>query len=239
MDLLRTESQKYLSGWGQQLSEVSRAAIVNSIENDRPAPMPALEGRLGVRRLNCDDIGPVVIKEYRRGGLIGRLLGNFHLRLGKGRAELEVEYLNLALSNQVNVPAPIGFVETQGTIYKAWSVLREIPGAVSLAEMARQDSSKVDLILDKAAVEIVKLIKARIFHIDLHPGNVLIGDTGEVFLIDFDKASKFKGELKDLRDMYLCRWRRAVIKHNLPHFLGERMSLNLRQNNVWDERRTA
>lgn len=236
MSLVRADNEKYQFGWEQKLSDASKSAIINSIENDRPTPMPALEGRVGVRRLNCDDIGSVVIKEYRRGGLIGRLLGNSHLRIGTGRAESEVEYLNLAAANKVNVPAPIGYVETKGFIYKAWSVLREIPGATSLAEMARQDTSKVDLILDKAAAEIVKLIQSRIFHIDLHPGNVLISDSGEVFLIDFDKASKFTGELKDLRDMYLCRWRRAVIKHNLPHFLGERMSLNLRQNNVWDER---
>ncbi len=238
MMLQQIETDKYICGWVPGVSSESKTVIINSIENDRPTKMPALEGRVAVRRTHCSDLGPVVIKEYRRGGILGKLLGNTHLRFGLGRGAREINFLGMVGASGVAVPSVVGFVETRGFIYKAWAVMSEVPGAVSLAEAAKKDSEHVDRFLDQAAVEIIKLIKARVFHIDLHPGNVLVSSTGDVYLIDFDKAEIFKGSLKELRDLYLCRWRRAVIKHNLPHFLGERMSLNLRQNNVWEEEKS-
>jgi aminoglycoside phosphotransferase (APT) family kinase protein len=105
------------------------------------------------------------------------------------------------------------------------------------------------------------LILNGIKHVDLHPGNVLVDGTGQVFLLDFDKAffilndenSPFLLSLKEqahapdsqnmlssreimrevlflrrLRDFYLRRWRRAVIKHGLPDYVSETMCLRLR-----------
>jgi hypothetical protein len=50
-----------------------------------------------------------------------------------------------------------------------------------------------------------------------------------VHVVDFDNARPFDGSERDLRDQYLRRWRRAVIKHNLPETLSELMAMELRQ----------
>lgn len=55
-------------------------------------------------------------------------------------------------------------------------------------------------------------------------GNVLVYPEQSVYLIDFDKARHFKGSASDLRKAYICRWRRAVIKHGLPEVLSEYVS---------------
>ena len=59
---------------------------------------------------------------------------------------------------------------------------------------------------------------------------MLVDHEDQVYLVDFDKAKRFSGPLNELRDHYLCRWRRAVIKHELPETLSEMMSADLRQN---------
>jgi 3-deoxy-D-manno-octulosonic acid kinase len=226
---------KFKLNWLTDFPVIEEAALLNLIKTEKPEKMPALEGRVAVRRFDSATLGPLVIKEYRRGGVIGKLLGNIHFRLGKGRARREAEFLTISLKHGISVPGCIGFIEEGETFYRTWLVLREIPNALSLAELARRDAAQSDAIVDAAANEIIKLIRARIFHIDLHPGNVLYGSDSRVYIIDFDKAAPFRGTLKQLRDLYLCRWRRAVIKHNLSPSLAERMSLQLRQITVWDE----
>ena len=70
----------------------------------------------------------------------------------------------------------------------------------------------------------------QILHVDLHLGNVLVDSNSRVYLIDFDKA-RYSIQNKDkLRDKYLRRWRRAVIKHRLPEKLSDLMHSCLREN---------
>jgi 3-deoxy-D-manno-octulosonic acid kinase len=84
--------------------------------------------------------------------------------------------------------------------------------------------------VEQAANQVVLLINQQILHVDLHPGNVLVDADGKVFLLDFDKAQKVAGKRNKLRDYYLCRWRRAVIKYNLPEVLSEMFALTLLRN---------
>ncbi len=223
----------YNFGSNVQLTDVDKNKILSGIKSPNRDKKIGLEGRAGVRKINLDR-GPIVIKEYRRGGLLGRLLGNVHFKFGPGRAETEYEFLTIASSHGIHVPTPIAFVESTGFLYEAWLAMEEIPEAVSLSECSRKNSDLCDPIIDSAATQIIKLIQSRIFHLDLHPGNVIKDRDGKVYLIDFDKAKTYRGSLKELRDLYLCRWRRAVIKHNLPSVLAERMSLALRRVDVWD-----
>jgi 3-deoxy-D-manno-octulosonic acid kinase len=70
--------------------------------------------------------------------------------------------------------------------------------------------------LKKLIPQILLLLDNRIYHKDLHPGNVLIDKNNRIFIIDFDKAGLFRGDRQALLNIYLERWKRAVIKHNLP-----------------------
>jgi predicted unusual protein kinase regulating ubiquinone biosynthesis (AarF/ABC1/UbiB family) len=65
------------------------------------------------------------------------------------------------------------------------------------------------------------LAENRILHVDLHPGNILVDTRPQVYIIDFDKAVTTAYHSSKLRQRYIRRWRRAVIKHELPLFLHE------------------
>jgi 3-deoxy-D-manno-octulosonic acid kinase len=82
--------------------------------------------------------------------------------------------------------------------------------------------------MDQVVRSVRRLIEARICHVDLHPGNVLVDGDGRIYLIDFDKAFRFTGSDRELRDWYISRWRRAITKHGLPEVLGDALSTGLR-----------
>lgn len=227
---------RFKVGLLQPISSNDVQSILTLIKSGKSEKMPGLEGRVAMKRFEDSDSQTFVIKEYKRGGLVGHLLGNLHLRTGPGRAAGELDFLIRASKAGIAVPEPVGVIEEGGFIYRTWLILREIPKAQSLAELGKADSELIDKFIDEAATLISKLIKAKIFHVDLHPGNVLVDSSSKVLLLDFDKATIFNGDLKNLRDLYLCRWRRAVIKHKLPPQMAERMSMNLRRLEVWDDK---
>ena len=71
------------------------------------------------------------------------------------------------------------------------------------------------------------LIQNNILHTDLHPGNIVVDKKNKVFLVDFDRGHRFSGNTNKLRDRYLNRWQRAVIKHQLPSLLYDMLQTGL------------
>jgi 3-deoxy-D-manno-octulosonic acid kinase len=124
------------------------------------------------------------------------------------------------------------FVNKGSFFYRTWLFMEEIANSRNLAEVSRSEKGEdVDVLheaMNKLGEQVLVLIANRIFHVDLHPGNVLVEQGGRVSIVDFDKAREFKGSPERLRELYLRRWRRAVIKHKLSPVLTELMSLTLR-----------
>jgi 3-deoxy-D-manno-octulosonic acid kinase len=77
--------------------------------------------------------------------------------------------------------------------------------------------------------QILRLIQNKIWHVDLHPGNVIVNPEGRVFLLDFDKAQIYHGGKQQLQGRYFARWKRAVIKHQLPVMLIDLMRVGLKE----------
>ncbi|MBW1893735.1 MAG: phosphotransferase, partial [Deltaproteobacteria bacterium] len=175
-----------------------------------------LEGRASVTRIQLDGIGPVVIKHYMRGGLFGHFIKHFYLKLGKPRSKMEYEQMERARGFGISVPEPICFAFRGIAFYSAWLVTREIENQLSLAQLSMMDIESAMSAVKKLALQILILIDNRIYHRDLHPGNVLVDKNHQIHIIDFDKAGYFRGEKKALLKNYIKRLGRAVIKHNLP-----------------------
>jgi predicted unusual protein kinase regulating ubiquinone biosynthesis (AarF/ABC1/UbiB family) len=95
--------------------------------------------------------------------------------------------------------------------------------------MSRSDPKAALETIPSLAVQISRLIAHGIWHVDLHPGNVLIDTHGEIHLIDFDRAQKNKSGEMRLRRKYLKRWKRAVSKHGLPPQLTQQLAAELMQ----------
>jgi 3-deoxy-D-manno-octulosonic acid kinase len=191
-----------------------------------------LSGRGFVVRRELAGIGPVVLKQYHRGGIIGRVNPSYYLRLGQARPAHEFDLLRHLRAMHMTVPEPLMWITKGGLIYQGWLLMREIPYVYSLADCGSRSADELEPVLRAFSAQVEQLILSRIYHVDLHPGNVLVSTEGDVSIIDFDKASTFKDSQNKLRDLYLCRWRRAVIKHRLPDFLAEHVCAHLRKNFV-------
>lgn len=198
-------------------------------------PTDRLSGRAVIRGSELEGIGKVVAKSYRRGGIFKSLLSAWFMRWNQTRCRLEYKILQTVRSIGVHAPEPLAYIEDGEFWYRAWLVTREIPSKQSLLEVSRTDEQKTITLCQEVGRQIGLLVRHGIYHIDLHPGNVVIGTDDTVYLVDFDKAYEFDGPANVLRDLYLRRWRRAVIKHKLPDLLSEVMSLQLRQDFHVDE----
>ena len=158
-----------------------------------------------------------------RGGLLGNFVRQSYVNLGKPRSRIEYEQMEKARSAGISVPEPICFAFRGKAFYTAWLVTREIENQRSLARLSMMDTESAISAVKKLAPQMVLLMNNRIYHKDLHPGNVLVDKNNKVYLIDFDKAGVFRGDKRVLLNKYMDRWGRAVIKHNLPRVIHDTM----------------
>jgi len=190
-------------------------------------PANRLAGRVAVSRLALPEIGPAVLKHYHRGGLIRRFLKDRYLYNPRLRCRKEFDMLTRVRRMGINAPHPLAWAFTTGLLYRCWLLTKEIDAHGNLAELSRSDPERAVHSTRLASEQIQQLICHRILHVDLHPGNVLVGTDSRVHLIDFDRAYKYRLGASRLCDRYRSRWRRAVVKHGLPEFLVAEMEAGL------------
>ncbi len=209
------------------LTEVQMERLIGFFSQPPPASDTVLGGRDSISHHCIEDLGPVVIKHYKRGGLLGRLVRRIYIRLGKSRSRLEFELLQKAGKLGINVPEPLVCASRGWLIYRAWLVTGKIESALPLAWLSLEDEKRTHRVMPAVIEQISRLIENGIIHVDLHPGNVLVDGRDRVFLLDFDKGKFHRGEKNKLRDRYLKRWQRAVSKHGLPEYLTEMLEAGL------------
>jgi 3-deoxy-D-manno-octulosonic acid kinase len=181
----------------------------------------ALGGRTSVTVVPIEGIGSVVIKYYRRGGIIRHLIKQRYLKCGKTRCQMEYEQLQKVRSLGINAPEPVAFAYRGRLFYQCWLVTREIKDHQTLAQISRSNQEQARMVMQEVVKQVSILIKNKILHVDLHPGNVIVDNQNQVYLLDFDKAGIFPRGKNALRSRYLRRWNRAIQKHGLPEMLSE------------------
>jgi 3-deoxy-D-manno-octulosonic acid kinase len=226
---VQTADGKYVINSHLAMSDEQIAELLKFIRQEPEKARSVLGGRGSVVAGTVEGLGRVVSKHYTRGGILGRCITHNYLRLGGLRSEIEYRLLTRVREIGVSAPEPIAYISRGSLVYQTWLIARMIEDFHTLAELSVEDSERCERLVPKVAEQIDRLIASGVYHVDLHPGNVLITADDEVYLIDFDKAREFTGRPNALRDRYLCRWRRAAIKHNLPEFLSERVCVDLRK----------
>ena len=226
MKLTRTH-YPYLIGSDLPLEKDDVDHLVRLFEKKPDLVTEILHGRNAVVKDRVCGI-PMVVKFYRRGGLIRHVMRDAYLRSGKSRSLAEYEMLEKARGLGVACPEPLVWAIRGGLFYKAYLVTREIENQRSLSDLCREDEALGMEALKKAAELTHRLIDNRIHHVDLHPGNVLVDDTGKVYLIDFDKAHASNLSREKLTDAVIRRWKRAVTKYHLPEMVEEVFERGLR-----------
>ena len=225
--LLNRTIDSYHFGFSLDLTESQLRPLTGLFHHPDPAEVSMLGGRTAVTPAQLDGIGSVVIKHYRRGGLMRYFIKRRYLKFGKTRSRREFELLDTVANLGINVPQPIAYAHRGRLFYQAWLVTREIQQPLSLARLSLQDEKKTGEVMESAIKQVSSLIQNQILHVDLHPGNVVVDTAGKVYLLDFDKGKVYHGNRQKLQNRYLTRWQRAVDKHGLPKFLIQMMQKGL------------
>lgn len=221
---------RFIVGSAEEFPATIYAKIITLFNRLDDARRGGVVSPQGITRQSVEGLGKVVVKHYLRGGVLRYFLHRTYLRSGDYRSKHEFLMLSRVRAYGIAAPKPIAYGVEGGLFYKTWLILSELENVTALADLnTTSDCARYEAAMEQLIMQVERLIENRVFHIDLHPGNVVIDSSGQLFILDFDKARTFNGQLNDLRDRYLRRWRRAVIKHGLPESFSEIFCSRLRK----------
>jgi 3-deoxy-D-manno-octulosonic acid kinase len=214
-------------------------AIINQISPERftAAGWPHAEVLTGPLRSagrgNTIFVGNVprqfVLRHYRRGGLLGKVVRDSYIFSGEDltRSFMEWRLLDKLAANNMNVPRPAAarFCR-RGTFYTADLITVRIPSVVSLSEYISTEE-RGEAFWQELGASIWKFHEAGVYHADMNAYNIQIDKDGDVWMLDFDKgALKAPGPWQQET---LSRLHRSLVK-----ILGLEPTLHFRKAN-WDQ----
>jgi 3-deoxy-D-manno-octulosonic acid kinase len=186
--------------WFEPRYWISRDAVVDR-RHGRNGPALVFEHQ-GVR---------YVLRHYRRGGLAARVSHDEYLWLGEPRTRslAELRMLMHLHAAGLPVPRPVGArYEQSGIVYRADLITEEITGTRTLAERLAQ--GELGLAGWKALGSCIRRFHDHgVCHADLNAHNILMRGDEEIFLVDFDRASR-RRKPGLWRDANLARLRRSL-----------------------------
>jgi 3-deoxy-D-manno-octulosonic acid kinase len=132
-----------------------------------------------------------VLRHYRRGGLLGKLVRDTYVFSGEDltRSFMEWRLLDKLAANNMNVPRPAAarFVR-RGTFYTADLITVRIPDVVSLSQyIAAEDRDEA--FWQALGAAIWKFHEAGVYHADMNAYNVQVDKDGDIWMLDFDKGA--------------------------------------------------
>lgn len=168
-------------------------------------------GRGGVQVVTTP-AGACVLRHYRRGGLVARVLGDRYLWRGADATRCFAEWRLLGVIARLGLPGPLPVAARyvrSGVYYRADLLTRQIPDAQTLAQCLA--AGRLDGTLAATVGELVaRFHRAGIWHADLNAHNVLITPRG-AYLIDFDRSLQRAPDAR-WRHANLQRLRRSLVK---------------------------
>lgn len=139
----------------------------------------------------------VVLRHYRRGGLIARLVSDLYVWLGlhRSRSFREFDILAWLHAHDLRVPIPVAAMACRADFifYRAALITQRIPDVRSLG-LCREQSAWFS-----AGQEIRRMHDLGVWHADLNVHNIQIDASSCAWIIDFDRARK------DVTDRTLLR----------------------------------
>lgn len=137
---------------------------------------------------------PLVLRHYRRGGLVARLLQDRYMWTGLARTRAWREFRLLAYMVSIGLPVPqpvaVRVLRT-GLYYRADLITRRIMFTTSLADALTKRGLDVTR-WRTLGITLRKFHDAGIYHADLNAHNILLGKDHRVYVADFDKGERRK-----------------------------------------------
>jgi 3-deoxy-D-manno-octulosonic acid kinase len=163
--------------------------------------------------------GPLLVRRYRKGGLLRHLRGPRFL--GRWRPLEELVLHRALLGAGVPVPEAVGCVVLRSVLgWRGYLLLVPVPHAQDLESCLYGEAGEAPPpgrdVLRRAGEVVRRLHDAGVEHADLHPRNLLVDRAGAVTVLDLDRARRHDGPLATARRLAnLARLGRAVEKHRL------------------------
>lgn len=176
-------------------------------------------GRGGVAMI-ATPAGECVLRHYRRGGQVARLLADRYLWRGREHTRSFREFRLLAQIAAMGLPGPVPVaarVRRRGLFYTADLITRRIAGARTLVECLALGQLDAELAAATGAL-VARFHRAGVWHADLNAHNVLVAPAG-LYLIDFDRG-RLRAPAEGWRRANLQRLRRSLLKVGAGPDLG-------------------
>lgn len=131
-----------------------------------------------------------VLRHYRRGGTVTRMLGDWFAWIDEGRVRSFQEFrlLEDLFGQGLPVPKPIAArYQRSGLIYRCDLIMQRIADTTPLSALLARAAIGVEQWRAVGAA-IARLHRAGVDHADLTAHNILIGTGGAVSIVDFDRG---------------------------------------------------
>lgn len=135
------------------------------------------------------DKGVWLVRHYRRGGALARLLGDRYLRIGSGRAWRELRVSSEARAAGVPTPEVVVAASYKSGLFARFDIaVAWIEGGVDLAAILfGRASPDVQGSVARAAALIETICSRGLRHVDLNLKNILITPAG-AYVLDLDRC---------------------------------------------------
>ena len=154
--------------------------------------------------------GGAFLRHYLRGGLVAKLSRDAHLWRGIGHVRSFAEFRLLRVLRDKKLPVPLPFAawyRREGLHYRAAILMQRLPDVASLAALAAKQQAPW-----AAAGELVaRFHRAGLDHADLNAHNILFDNSGQGWMIDFDR-SRLRIPATAWREANLQRLQRSLRK---------------------------
>lgn len=136
-----------------------------------------------------------VLRHYYRGGMIRHISRDRFVWTGEERTRSFNEWRLLAALRERELPVPrpvAGRYVRRGMFYTADLITERLPNVRSLAAALVDASHPADVWTGVGAM-LARFHRAMVFHADLNAHNIQVGDSGALYLLDFDRGRIMDG----------------------------------------------
>lgn len=173
------------------LRKVTPAAFTaSSWEGSEPVGGTLRSAGRGDTMIVRDGDHEFVLRPYRRGGLVGRVVRDKYVWLGEDATRSFAEFRLLAKLHDMGLPVPrpaAARYRRHGIFYSAELLTVRLPRVRSLADRLTESDADEKFWRDLGAV-IFSFHAAGVFHADLNVYNVQVNKKDALYLLDFDRG---------------------------------------------------